>query len=456
MSQTAESRTIRRPIPRESAPVQPDTRLYYGWVMLPLAMIALVASSPGQTFGVSIFNESIRASLNLTHSQLALAYTLGTIMGAVPILFFGWMMDRFGMRRTMLMAVTLFSGACLIMAVAQNWWMLLLAFCLLRMLGPGALAFGSGNTLAYWFDRRLGTVEGVRQLGMAASMTLIPVINLWLIINWGWRGAYLGVGIFLWLLLFPLFWLLFKNKPSDVGQEMEGMQREAVPEIRRPEADRSKTVIHGLTLGQTIRTPTFYIVGLGTALFGLVQTAIFFCLTPIFAERGMNERDAALMLTSFALSLAIMQLVGGTLADRMRAPGLLVVGLLCMATGVWMLHEASTPLWASLAGIVMGAAQGIYFGTAHPLWARYFGRLHLGKIRGVLMTVNVASSSLGPLFAGLTRDYLGSFSLALWAFTLLPLPFALASLWVAPPREMDDLSEKPEDGAVSASQASKA
>ncbi|MEX0793366.1 MAG: MFS transporter [Pirellulaceae bacterium] len=442
MSQIAESRTIRRPIQRESAPVEPDTRLYYGWVMLPLAIIAVIASGPGQTFGVSIFNESIRETLSLTHSQLALAYTLGTVIGAVPILFFGWMMDRFGMRRTMLMVVTLFSGACLIMAVAQNWWMLLLAFCLLRMLGPGALAFGSGNTLAYWFDRRLGTVEGIRQLGMAASMTVIPMINLWLITNWGWRGAYLGVGTFLWLLLFPLFWLLFRNKPSDVGQEMEGARRETRPET---EKDRSKTVIHGLTLGQTIRTPTFYIVGLGTALFGLVQTAIFFCLTPIFAERGMNERDAALMLTAFALSLGIMQLVGGTLADRMKAPGLLVVGMLCMASGVWLLNSASTPLWGSLAGIVMGAAQGIYFGTAHPLWARYFGRRHLGKIRGVLMTVNVASSSLGPLFAGLTRDYLGSFSLALWAFALLPLPFALASLWVAPPGEMGNDSETPAD-----------
>jgi len=69
------------------------------------------------------------------------------------------------------------------------------------------------------------------------------------------------------------------------------------------------------------------------------------------------------------------------------------------------------------------------------LWARYFGRRHLGKIRGVLMTINIGSSSLGPLFAGLTRDWQGNFDMALIVFTLAPLPIALLSLLVAsPPR----------------------
>lgn len=76
----------------------------------------------------------------------------------------------------------------------------------------------------------------------------------------------------------------------------------------------------------------------------------------------------------------------------------------------------------------MGISQGLFFGTAHPLWARYFGRLHLGKIRGLLMTLNVGCSSLGPLFAGVMRDTLGDFHIALVVFAILPLPIALLSL----------------------------
>ena len=50
------------------------------------------------------------------------------------------------------------------------------------------------------------------------------------------------------------------------------------------------------------------------------------------------------------------------------------------------------------------------------------------------MTINIASSSLGPLFAGVTRDWQGDFNLALVAFAIAPLPIALLSLRVAPPQ----------------------
>ena len=115
--------------------------IYYGWAMLPLSMAALIASSPGQTFGVSIFNEPIRESLCLSHGQLAAAYMLGTLMAALPITFTGALMDRFGLRRTMLVVIGLFGAACLLISQAVGWWTLLLSFFGLRALGPGALAF---------------------------------------------------------------------------------------------------------------------------------------------------------------------------------------------------------------------------------------------------------------------------------------------------------------------------
>ena len=63
-------------------------KLYYGWVMMTLAMLLLAATSAGQTFGISPFNAELRESLKLSHSQLASAYMLGTIVGAIPIFWF--------------------------------------------------------------------------------------------------------------------------------------------------------------------------------------------------------------------------------------------------------------------------------------------------------------------------------------------------------------------------------
>lgn len=404
--------------------------LYYGWVMLPLAMATLIASSPGQTFGISIFNEPMRLSLGLSHGQLAAAYMLGTLLGAIPIGFIGRQMDRHGLRHTLLVVVSLFSLACVLTSAVQGWMALVLAFCFLRMLGPGALGLLSGNTLAFWFHRRLGMVEGFRQVGMALAMATIPVLNLWLVLHWGWRGAYGILGASVWLLMFPLVVIWFRNHPADVGQVLDGFDRRRLPASEKGVTDDT---FWGLTLRDTLRTRAFWIVASGTATFGLIHTSVFFCLVPIFQERGLTAGVAATTLTVFAASLAVMQLVGGLLADRVHASYLLCAGMTGLGTATLLLYLSDSYTMALTAGAALGAAQGIFFGAAHPLWARYFGRRNLGKIRGTLMTINVGSSSLGPLFAGLSRDLTGDFNLSLAVFAFAPFPIAMLSLLVAPP-----------------------
>jgi MFS family permease len=322
----------------------------------------------------------------------------------------------------------LFAAACLVTASAQNWFMLVAGFAMLRMLGPGALAFLSGNTLPFWFDRRLGLVEGFRQLSLAAAMGVVPALNLWLANHFGWRGAYALLGGGLGMLLFPAFALLFRNRPEDVGQELDG----ARPNAETPGAVPDWSA--GLTLGETLRAPAFWIAASATALFGLILTAMFFSLVPIFHERGLSDLEAASMVTFFAISLAAWQLAGGALADRLPAAWLMAAALAGLAAGMFALRAADSLLAAQLAGLVIGGAQGLFFGGTQPLWARYFGRLHLGKIRGVLMTVTVAASSLGPLLAGLARDHFGNFDLVLLLFALAPLPLAALALFARPPQ----------------------
>jgi sugar phosphate permease len=144
-----------------------------------------------------------------------------------------------------------------------------------------------------------------------------------------------------------------------------------------------------------------------------------------------------LTLTVYAVTYAIMQFAGGVLADRAPAPVLLAIGLLGLALSMWLLQECSTTWGAQLCGVALGASQGIFFGAAQPLWPRYFGRRHLGKIRGVLTTMLVSLSSVGPLFAGVVKDWNGDFRFAITAFLVAPIPVALLSLLATPPRHAE-------------------
>ncbi len=85
---------------------------FYGWIILPVVLAVQVASSPGQTFGVSIFNPYIRADLGLSHSEISGAYMLGTLLAALPMVYVGSLMDRHGPRRILAGVVALFGLTC--------------------------------------------------------------------------------------------------------------------------------------------------------------------------------------------------------------------------------------------------------------------------------------------------------------------------------------------------------
>lgn len=440
------------------------SRRYYGWYMLCMAMLLAIASSPGQTFGVSVFIEAIRTDLGLTHGQMGLAYTLGTLLGAGPIFWIGHQLDCFGLKRVTLCVLIVFGVACCCMGVVQTWWQIAVAFTLLRMLGPGALSLISSNVLPFWFSRKLGTVEGLRQTAMAIAMAIIPPLNLWLVLQFGWRAAYALLGSLILFVLVPLVMRNFKDRPAELGMLIDGRPPDllkscvrsdaphnafsslpqgsppqgSLPQGSLPQGSEPTHIDVGYSLRASLCTGAFWIVLVGTSLFGMIQTGMFFCLTPIVFEYGMGERHAASMLAIFAMSLAFHQVLGGRLADAVEPKWQLSLGMLGFAGGLACLLWDGDFVGLILAGILLGGAQGIYFSAAHPLWARYYGTRHLGKLRGLLMATNVAVSSLGPLLVGSCFDAFGSFQPALWLFAFLPLPLVFASWFVAPPKTTNE------------------
>lgn len=426
--------------------------LYYGWYMLPLAMLAMFASSPGQTYCVAMYNDRIREALALSRSQLAAAYTGGTILSSLLISVIGWGMDRLGLRTVLLAALGMFCGACLLLATAQNWWWLLAAFFFLRMLGPGTLALLSGNVLPFWFSRRLGRVESLRQLSAPASIAIASALNAWLLHVSGWRWAYFWWGCGLWIVLFPLYFFAFRNRPTP-EEQAAFLARSPAPPEPDPGVQSKRTLLlevarYDLTLTQATKTLAFWVIAAGTALYAMNFTGVTFNMVSIIADHGVTSSEAELlaaqMFTASAIAMACSQILGGYLADFVPPRWPMFTGLICMSAALLMLQWVHGPWSALLTGAVMGTSQGMFGSSTGPLWARYFGLAHLGKIRGFVMSLMVAASSLGPLLAGWVRETWGSFSPALITFALLPIPVALCVSLVQPPRNAEpDTSESP-------------
>ncbi|MEK6233094.1 MAG: MFS transporter [Planctomycetales bacterium] len=423
---------------------KPAAGWYYGWVMLPLVSVMQICTAPGQTFGISVFNPYLRESLQLSHTELASAYLLASCAAAFSLSVIGWLSDRVGLRLTSMGMVVFLGAACAAISQASGIVTLTLSFWMLRSFGQGGLSLTAQNGLAMWFSRRLGLAAGLAGLGMAAGFALVPKLFLAMIREFDWRNAYLILAAFNWVVLLPAVAILFRNRPEDVGQQIDGDVIETSPpksqQQNQPTAKASapprieETPERELDLAAACKTRAYWIAMAITMLWGMIGTGIVFNMEPLFTWRGLTEANAVAAFMPIAGGMAIMQLIGGVLADRVPLNRLLATSAAGMCVAVCAAGTMHSVATAHLFALMLGGSQGLLGAANATLWPRYFGRRNLGAIRGSIFTATVGSCSVGPIVMAASFDYLGGYGPALIVFAALLALASLAGLFATPPR----------------------
>jgi MFS family permease len=130
---------------------------------------------------------------------------------------------------------------------------------------------------------------------------------------------------------------------------------------------------------------------------------------------------------------AATQIFGGFLADRIPLFWLGVGGQVFYAIGISSILFLPTGWLIPGYTLLVGLAQGLFRGLYNTVWVRYFGREHLGKIRGLVAAAGVAGSSVGPFLLGITYDSFGDFNIALIGSAVIMLILGVACFWATPP-----------------------
>ncbi|MCO4772363.1 MAG: MFS transporter [Deltaproteobacteria bacterium] len=380
---------------------------WYGWTMLAVASVALVATSPGQTYIVSLFNLPMRRELGLSATELSGAYMGATLGSASLMSWVGKRSDTLGPGRLMLFAALGLALATLWMSQVSALWMLVLGFFGIRVFGQGALGLASGHTLAMWFHRRLGVAEGVRLTLFGLAMATLPGLATLSIDQLGWRTTWPLLGVTAGLMVVGLVLTVHRDRPEDVGQTLDG---DPIPE---PEDGDGAPEVWGLTLKEATRTPAFWAVVLASMNSAMIGTALLFHVQPLAVSVGMDEAAAASLIGTFALVSTSLFFVAGGLSDRVR-PGFIFAAVAALIAGSCLLHaQATSPELLYLAWGMFGVSSALQMTTASPTLARCFGRAHHGAIRGLVTTTSVAGTAVGPVILGLSEDLTGSFDAGL-------------------------------------------
>ncbi|MFO7541180.1 MAG: MFS transporter [Chloroflexota bacterium] len=423
--------------PKQTSRVVNRSPVFYGWVIMLAGTFGLIMTGPGQTYAVSIFIEHFITDLGVSRSLASTLYAGGTLAGSLALPYVGRQIDRRGSRQMVLIVSILFGLACVYMGFVQNAVMLGLGFLAIRMLGQGSLGLVSQNVINQWWVVRRGMIMGISGLLLSLlGLGALPGLINWLVNLLGWRPAYMLLGAVVLLVMAPVGFLFYRDRPEAYGLQPDGVVATVAdtaiaptPPIPIPAAEEDWTLV------EARRTPMFWIVAFSSALIAMLNTGLFFHMVSILADNGLPDSMAAAVFVPIALTTALVTLTGGILLDRLPVRVVLATSLFLQAVTLLMATYLASSFLALLYGVVIGATAGLFHAVNSVAWAKYFGRKHLGTITGVTTTIVIVGSALGPVPLGLARDTLGSYNQALLILAIFPILLGIASLFTPRPEK---------------------
>lgn len=405
---------------------------YYGWIIMAAGTLGMIMTSPGQTYTESIFIEYLINDLTISRSLISSLYAFGTLVGGFSLPFWGKQIDRRGPRKMVTIISILFGLSCIYMGFVQNALMITLGFILVRMLGQGSLGLVSQTVINQWWVRKRGMIMGISGLLMALlGIGGFPSLVYWLISTFDWRVAYIILGVGLLVVMVPIGFLLFRNRPEDFQLQPDGIQngRSGEPNVSIEGYDEEQS----WTLKEAIHTTVFWVFGISLSLFALLITGLTFHLVSIFLNQGLEASLAAGVYLPIAITAAGTNLLMGYLSDHLPLRYLLAAGLFFQAVSLVMAIWIRDPLSVILFGIILGMTNGIPRALGTVVWPSFFGRKHLGSIYGFTSAMMVIGAALGPLPFGFAFDRLGSYHPVLWVFAVISTLFGFVCLLTRKP-----------------------
>lgn len=368
----------------------------YAWAILAVTTFGLIVSNGLSIGGIPVFYKEMQADLvgsgavAAERAQLFIANagTITFLMSGVFSMAGGWLIARYSVKLLMVLGCLALGGGLVLHAFANS----AEAVYLSRFLMGVSLGFvgvaPSVVLVSNWFIERRGTALGILLTGTSLGGVTIPFIAAPLIAAYGWRNAMLAVSLLVWAILLPAILFLIKDAP-------------------RP-ADASSAELRGMTLGEAVRTPLFWIFGLCAALvfYPIFVTSQQFILYLQSPKIGVPLATAALAQSAlFAVSVG-GKFLAGFLSDRFSPTAvMLLCGVVMFLSTLVLLDLSAGNALAFL--LPFGLGYGGTFVLLQRLAADYFGRREYGKILGTITLIEILGAAVGGRVTGLLADRAG-------------------------------------------------
>jgi MFS family permease len=363
------------------------------WIVAASLIGNVVGPGPAVIFTVNVFMVPVTTQLHWTRGMFASGLLASALLSPIMTPVFGSLMDRYGIKKIALPAASLYSVALCSLALmrANDLWAIYIMYGCAAGFGACLGPIVYSKSITAWFDRERGLALGIATCGVGLGTLALPELAQHVIATFGWRIAYVAVGVATFVLSFSMV-AIFVREPPGYFEHMRA-ERARAATGPQPFGLSTRAAITG--------TRQFWLLGIiflleGTACNGILSGNF----VPLLTDRGYTPAAAAALLGASGLAAMAARIVVGFGLDVVHGPIFSALVMLLPPFGVWLLLShagAPAPLFSA---ICLGLAIGAEVDMLGFFVSRYLGRRSFGTLYGLVFgafVIGVARLRLRPL-----------------------------------------------------------
>lgn len=379
-------------------------RVFYGWWLLVGLFLIYMASNGILLNTIPRIFPNMRAEFGWTYDQVTLPANMFFALVAFLNPVAGWFLDRFSIRRLMLMGTLGITLVLALFPMVQEWWQLMALYVLFGFSLSLAGLSPSLMLLSRWFVRYRGLAFGILMMASSLGGAAFPwVVNSFLP---NWRLGVLVLAVLGGaMMILPTFFLV-SNYPKDKGLAADGVA-DPEPEVR-PDPDRFGKVLMSL-----LRSPVFYLLAFATG-------TLWFCIVAMLNNQSLFFRDELLLdetrttviYSSFFFAAIIGKVLFGYLADKFNKLMVTMASVVNLALGLALLFLAvpGETTWPLAYAIVYGVGYAGAFTMIQLMIAEFYAGRNYGVCLGIFLLIDSLAGAFGGRFLSWSADEYGSFT----------------------------------------------
>jgi MFS family permease len=402
-------------------------RTFYGWRVLS-GLFVVGAIGPMSRFSVTSFFPYFSSEFGWSRSEIGLAQSLSLWTYSLLAILVGWMVDRVGSRKTILIGgLWCFVGWILLSTVTSLFQLYIYYGLLMAIATSCTHLVPIQGTSRKWFVRRSGLAGGVLGSAFAVGTAVFSPVLTSMSSQFGWRAASFVCALIFSIPIIMLSQFVIKDTPESIGQYPDG---------RIPYPDTQivhNTVDRPWNLRDALRTPQIWLLFITYGLSGMVVNAITAHLVVWGVDLGTSTATAGLLVTFYNGPSIIARIGGGWLGDKYGKRRLMIIGasfsLIVMLLAWRMVRtQGQLMVFSPLLGVGTTLATGLFA----PYLGDLFGRERVGSLFAVLTVGWGLIGGLGPIIWGIIFDTFGNYSIALLLSALCFFVALVALLLIRP------------------------